>query len=164
MIDLNTIATVIAAISTTVMAYFSWLTLTRNKPIVSVSVQDLPHADIRGHEEETLQRQGFCLLKISIQPTNNDFHFSSLQIMNCQVASEVLDEVGSFADQSPDRMTRSAVPFPYTAYADQAGISFTLLIKPDAPEQANLNLILNGQLFSRISAPFRYVKTHYFGE
>lgn len=164
MIDLNTIATVIAAISTTVMAYFSWLTLTRNKPIVSVSVQVLPHADIRGHEEEALQRQGFCLLKISIQPTNNDFHFSSIRIPNCQIASDVMNVDGSFADQSPDRMTRSAVPFPYTAYANQAGIIFTLLIKPDAPEEANLNLILKGQLFSRISAPFRYVKTHYFGE
>ena len=164
MIDLNTSATVIAAISTTVMAYFSWLTLTRNKPIVSVSVHDLPHADIRGHKDEALQKQGFCLLKVSIQPTTNDFRFSSLQIPNCKVASEVMDEVGSFARQSSDRMTRSAVAFPYTAYANQAGISFTLLIKPDAQEQATLNLILKGHLFSKIYVPFRYVKTHYIGE
>ena len=162
--DLNTFATIIAAISTTVMAYFSWLTLTRNKPIVSVSATDLPYANVRGHEEEALQRKGFCLLKISIQPANNDFHFSSIRIPNCQVASEVLNEVGCLTKQSPDRMTRSAVQFPYTAHANQAGIIFTLLIKPDAPEQANLKLILKGQLFSRISVPFRYVKTHYFGE
>lgn len=61
-------------------------------------------------------------------------------------------------------MTHGSVPFKATARANDSGFAFSLLIKPDAQEEANLVLIIRGPFFSSIRVPFCYKKTHYIGE
>lgn len=61
-------------------------------------------------------------------------------------------------------MKYGSIPFNMTAYANDSGIVFSLLIKPDAKEEANLQLIMRGHLLSSIRVPFHYQKTLYIGE
>ena len=154
----------LTAVFTFAMAYFQWCNLTRNKPAVSAHTRDLPYAAHRGHREEGLQKQGFCCLDVSVTPTSEDYTYKSIEIPHCQITSPILNFDGTLAKQSEGRMTHGSVPFKATARANDSGFAFSLLIKPDAQEEANLVLIIRGPFFSSIRVPFCYKKTHYIGE
>ena len=103
--DINTVFSFLGAFGSIAMSYFGWRNLTKNKPKVTAQTHDLTYADHRGHKDEKLQKQGFCLLIVSITPSTDDYSFSSIEIPHCQISSPILAFDGSFAKQSEDRMT-----------------------------------------------------------
>lgn len=162
--DINTVFSFLGACGSITMSYFGWRNLTKNKPKVTAQIRDLTYADHRGHKDEALQKRGFCLLTVSISPSTDDYNFSSIEIPHCQISSPILAFDGSFVKPSEERMKYGSIPFNMTAYANDSGIVFSLLIKPDAKEEADLKLVMRGHLLSSIRVPFHYQKTHYFGE
>lgn len=154
----------LTAVFTFAMSYFQWCDLVRHIPEVTAFTTDLYYATHRGHEHEALQKQGFCKLVVSVKASNCDYRFKSVKIPHCQIPCKILNQDGSWSDQPSDRMTHKSVPFDKTVYGNRTELRFEMLIKPDAKEEADLELIIKGSFFTRIRVPFHYKKTHYFGE
>ena len=155
---------IIGACASFATAYFMRFQILNRKPVVRVNVKDVPNANRRDSKGEVLQKEGFFVLEIIFSTIRDDWLFNAIRIKDAMIPEEIVDYSGNWiGNRITSKMTHKKVSVHWEIFSGEKTAVYSLLFKPDDSESGRLVLTLYGPFFSRISVPFEYEKTQYFG-
>ena len=158
MIDPFNFITAVATVATAVFMYPAFAT---SRPLLDVSISDVPNSTRRGSKGEQLQKDGFFVMTVTITATTMPITCRSIDVKGACFPSFTKEHNEILSTES---VSTGKKPFLLMLRPNESR-TLRFLVRPDDIESGTLEVVIP---FSRFRRPLRahceYQRTHYIGE